>query len=398
MKKQSELLTYLLVFLSGFGLAARPLLSWISYGTNDVTSWYKFGSFILEHGIGAQYHADKLFNHPPLAGFFAASMVKVAGILELPFPFVFRLPGIFTELGCAILIWRIMIPLGAYRAALSTCVFCCSLISLLVSGYHGNTDPLYAFFVLLALVAVEERGTFFFGGLMLGCAANIKIIPLLFLPAFLFPPAPWRARAAFLGGLLLALTPFGFGYFEGRDDFLRNVFRYNSQLEYWGVELFLLLAHSNLPTYSALLLQLAVSYQRWARYVIGGTIVLFCGGESSRTNRSRYELVALSFIFFAVLAPGFAAQYFVVLTPLLALLTPGWGFFLSTTSGLFAASSYYQFFVPGDLLRSVHTSSASKSVAFVGFIAWASLVLFLVEHLRKDRRGKSVMAPESYPS
>ena len=56
-------------------------------------------------------------------------------------------------------------------------------VSIMVSGFHGNTDPVMMFFVLLWLYCLEVWGGPWAAGAAFGMALNVKALPLIFVPA-----------------------------------------------------------------------------------------------------------------------------------------------------------------------------------------------------------------------
>src|SRR6185312_13199470 len=78
--------------------------------------------------------------------------------------------------------------------------FALSPVSLMVSGFHGNTDPVMVMFLVLAAISVL-RVQPVFAGILLALSCQIKIIPLLLFPIFFFF---WFAR----GKLVSFLLPF----------------------------------------------------------------------------------------------------------------------------------------------------------------------------------------------
>ena len=55
----------------------------------------------------------------------------------------------------------------------------------MVSGFHGNTDPVMVMFLVLAAhMCLKERPIL--AGLFLALSCQIKIVPLLFVPIFFF--------------------------------------------------------------------------------------------------------------------------------------------------------------------------------------------------------------------
>src|SRR5207244_8376913 len=64
-------------------------------------------------------------------------------------------------------------------------LFALSPVSLMVSGFHGNTDPVMVMLLVCAVwMCLRNRPVL--AGLFFALSCQIKIVPLLFLPAFVF--------------------------------------------------------------------------------------------------------------------------------------------------------------------------------------------------------------------
>jgi len=85
-----------------------------------------------------------------------------------------------------------------------------SPVSIMVSGFHGNTDPVMICLVLLSIYLVESGRPAWLCGAIFGMAMWIKIVPVIFLPAFGAVPenaaaahhVPACSRATFVSGLM----------------------------------------------------------------------------------------------------------------------------------------------------------------------------------------------------
>jgi uncharacterized membrane protein len=109
-----------------------------------------------------------------------------------------------------------------------------SPISLLISGFHGNTDPIMMSFLLLA-VYLLSRGAPLRAGAALGFAAGIKIVPLLFTPALAYS-LPAKKRGIFLAGAIGVFVAGSFPLaFDHPDLIWSHVFGYSPQTGVWGI-------------------------------------------------------------------------------------------------------------------------------------------------------------------
>jgi hypothetical protein len=159
-----------------------------SFGTNDVHYWTQFAAGVREFGpIGVYGHRFELqvYNHPPLIGW----MLQTFNFLTdhgLAFPFLIRVPSSLADLGTAVLVFEILrhrIPVGQATAA--ALLYALSPLMVIVSGFHGNTDPVFAFASMLTLYLVAVRGRLALAGLVFGIAVSIKLVPVVIAPLML---------------------------------------------------------------------------------------------------------------------------------------------------------------------------------------------------------------------
>ena len=228
-----------------------------SGGSVDAVLFFNFARGIEEHGLTPLYGMDEKFNHTPLTGSFALLLYRAAGgesaaqIHEraasggaadpnrndvlLRFAFLLRLASILADIAvvAALLRWRTL--LGNFPPLWALILFAASPVSLMVSGFHGNVDPIMVAALFLAtLAAAHERPVLC--GVLFGLASNIKIVPIVLAPVFFFywitRPGVWRfvlaSGAVMLAGwsLPLLVCP---------REYLHNVFGYGSTWGVWGV-------------------------------------------------------------------------------------------------------------------------------------------------------------------
>lgn len=312
----------------------------------------------------------------------------------MPFPQLFRIPGILADCMVGLLLvqfWRQRAPKAFVTQALVFCGFAWSLSSLLVSGYHGNTDSLYAMlsFVSVLLIRQERRGLI--AGVVLGLSCNVKIIPIILLPVLLALARTGAERGKVILGFCIALIPFAMQLAASGSVFVSNVLLYSSFPDYWGVIMFIRLVTGT-----------SVLYDYWiawygivGKIAIVGGITCVCWYASKKKIEDGFLLAAVCLCIFAVAAPGFSGQYFCLFPPFLYALSPRWGFRIATLTGLAMVASYLQFLVSWYPLHSVHTALAGKETIFFGFLAWLALVVMLVKGLRAIWLGREFPAVDS---
>src|SRR5207245_658688 len=116
--------------------------------------FYSFARSLSVHGLEWTYRngvewlpPGPIFNHPPLTADFLRWIDQVARLetfraYGLTFPFLLRLPGIIADLVVVLTVLRISTTETRLRPPFwALMLFALSPVSLMVSGFHGNTDP-----------------------------------------------------------------------------------------------------------------------------------------------------------------------------------------------------------------------------------------------------------------
>ena len=70
--------------------------------------------------------------------------------------------------------------------------------SIMISGFHGNSDPVMIFCVLLSIYLLEKQKAPVLSGLVFGLALSVKVVPLIFVPAFLLYLSTFRLQEQFV--------------------------------------------------------------------------------------------------------------------------------------------------------------------------------------------------------
>ena len=298
-------------------------------------------------GLGA-YAVRGAFNNPFNSPPFMIHALRAMGWLErtthLPFPFWLRLPSILADVGTFLIMRRLLARLWPARdLTWPLLLVAVSPVSIMISGYHGNTDSLMIFFVLLAVCFGEHRTRPWLAGLAFGAALCVKVVPLLFAPALILNLPDARRRAQFClaaaGLWFIASLPY---LLQGPLLVARSVFGYSSLYGHWGWTYFLArffpetLAYAHEPhdvigphaVYATIgecvLVALAIALSIWMnRRGRKVPLLIQCG-----------SLIAL----FLTLTPGFGSQYLVWLVSWIAAL-PVW----IVVAYQFSASAYLFF-------------------------------------------------------
>lgn len=319
-----------------------------SLGTNDVLAFYQFGKAIETHGLTWTYEHSALFNHPPLVGYFLQGLAWLdhqpfLRENDLTFPFLFRLPGIAADFLVVLLVLFIVRKYPQLRPPpWALLVFAVSPVSIMVAGFHGNTDPILVLFLFLAaIMAVRDQPLWC--GILLAISCQVKIIPLLLLPVFLFFWMERRQWRLFSGSFLISALLFcAEPLLRSPAMFAKNVLSYGSFWGIWGVTYILRMTglqefskvnFLNLSgTQNAIMMGLKVIV------VLG--IMLLAWRRRKLANPALFATLGYAWMIFFVLSPGVAAQYLVWLAPFILLLSPNLYGFLVAGSSIFLFALY----------------------------------------------------------
>jgi hypothetical protein len=275
---------------------------------------------------------------------------------------------------------------SALTAAATAAAFSWNLDALLVSAYHCNSDPVYAMLALLAVYLVEDRRAFFVGGLALGAAINVKLIPVVLVIPMLAGCRDRREMFRILAGLALAAAPFVPVLIAQGPQFARNALGYASSQAYWGFMLFLR-ELTREPRFSGWAQPLTDGYHDLGRYVMILTIALLVLVARRRGVFDRYVTCSVTAAVFLILTSGFGIQYTVFVGPLLFAVRPGAGALYGLLSGLYLLFAYWTAWPGGLPLISDRGRDLPAPGPLFGLLAWSVLIAFVWNWLRCERKS-----------
>lgn len=382
-------------------LVLKLVIAFNTIGTNDVVRFYQFAASLSDGGLEQTYRQMAAFNHPPLVAYFLTAIFRlaqqpwVAGA-GISFAFLLRLPGIVADFVVVCLLLRLKkqepqlhLPLWALL------VFALSPVSIMVSGFHGNTDPVMVLFLILATTAAM-RGRPIWCGILFALSCQIKIIPVLLLPAFFFLWNEQRRVFAFL--LPLALTTVALWsepLFHFPLVFLRNVFGYGSFWGIWGITY--LLQRTGFSQFSYVDFQNLSPAQNLIGsllkvFIVAAIIVLAWRRRRISHARGLLHSLAFAWLIFFIFAPGIGAQYLVWIAPFLLLVSSSFYAFCTTASTLFLFFFYNT--ISGGLPWYYGLSNGSRDASWLPWSIgpWIVLCLGMVLLWRKTTRQEAALA------
>ena len=395
-----------IVIAAVFALILKLGLAWFSPGTQDVITWEQFVTD--DRGLGgvAVYHkpytSSSFFNHPPFMLHFVGALGWITDVTGLPVRFCLRLAPSIADVGSAFVLWKIfqnrsLSKNGEKNSGSAIASFSPQSLLLFIgvpamigiSGFHGNTDPIMMFFVLLSVLLLEQKQPVWIVGLAFGMSLNIKVASLVFL--FYLPN--WRQRIEYSMAVVAAFFCGGLPYLIQDPIFiLHRVFGYGGSYGAWGISRLLQLEPE---------LGVAIVYQHFGKELLLGALILFSlwmNGSLRPQNIKKPDLLrqlALLILLFFTLTPAFGAQYLAWAMPLmLALEMPAVVVFYGTAS-LYLLLNYFliwnhypvEAWPPPPLTRILISTE---------IICWLSVVvLFLGETRRLARDNRLPQLAES---
>jgi hypothetical protein len=285
-----------------------------TFGTNDVRYWLLFTDGVRQYGpIGVYGHdfSPALYNHPPLTSYLleVINRLVAGGVGDVPF--LIRVPASISDLITAVVVfelvrrWR-----GLAEATAAGLLVACSPVLFVISGFHGNTDPVFVMFTLLSvylLVAHRSAVAAALAGVSFAAAVSVKLVPVMLLPALLLVAvrSGWRRAAAFLaasGVFMVAVwAPVLLTHWR---EFSENVLGYEGiRVREWGL----------------------VKFAEWlelppaaGEFLIGPgrfVVLLLCAGLPLlvlwRRPDATGAAVGLALAMFLLLSPAYGMQYLV---------------------------------------------------------------------------------------
>jgi hypothetical protein len=334
------------LWIVGFGLIGLMLklvIAFNTFGSTDTVVFYTFAKALSKGGLEFTYRHSILFNHPPLTAHYLQLIFHLDHQASfqasgLTFPVLLRLPGILADFVVLLVLLEIAKKHAEIRIPIwALALFALSPVSLMVSGFHGNTDPVMVMFlVLAAYMCLKNKPAL--SGLFLALSCQIKIVPLLFVPIFFFF---WYDRG--IGARFL--LPFALGLLLSWSEallkfpalFIKNVLSYSGFWGIWGITYWLRL--TGLPEFNVvnffhlpLLERIVITI---LKLVIIAAVLVIAWRRRKLSSERLFDSLAYAWIIFFVLSPAVCAQYLVWLAPFVLVLSPAFYGWLAASSSLF---------------------------------------------------------------
>jgi len=282
----------------------KLLIAMGTYGTQDIYTWTGFAQAVSQRGPVGIYTVDHALNYPPLVGYYL-EMVNEISAWGVPLRVTIRTISSAADLLSGLLVFEILRRRASLlRSTISGVAVAASPVLFLISGYHGQTDPLFVMLVLLGSFLIIDKRMALLGGVALGLALGIKLVPIVALPTVAVYLLRHRrdllTRAATGFGVAFAVT-WGPAILTEWDGLTRNLLGYAGINERpWGLVRFA----DGLGWSGASQFMIGPG-----RYVVLMMCAFIPAALAWRWQRLGMESVALSLVAFLVLSPAFSVQY-----------------------------------------------------------------------------------------
>lgn len=336
--------TDIVLILLGVATLVKIVWAMTSVGTCDPFLFFFFAKSMTRWGMEHLYRGTTVFNHTPMTGGLIILLYRWAHGYYLYFGEALKMASIVADVGlvAALLVVRKLTGRPPWWAL---GLFAISPVSIMVSGFHGNIDPVMVMFLFFAAVAVLKDQALL-SGVMFAAACNVKIAPIMVAPVFIFY---WMSRGrraatefmAASGALMLAGAAWGLIHCPAA--FIRNVFGYGSYwggwgITYWlrqtGIKAFGLMSFADLSpeqnhviTALKLVTMAGVVTLAWRRRKLGGL--------------EFFNTLTAVFAWIFVFMPGAAVQYMVWYAPFVLLAAPRWWLALTVGATVYMARFYH---------------------------------------------------------
>jgi hypothetical protein len=179
------------VLVLGIGVFALALKLWVAantFGTTDVFLWRDFAQSVRQHGPVGIYgqHFLLVYNHAPLSGWMLVAINWMTDHGMGQFPFLIRVPASVADVITGLVVFELVRQRRSVREATVAASFVVlSPMLLIVSGFHGNTDPVFVMLGLLSAYCIVVRRVPILAGVAFGLALSVKLVPIVLLPTLL---------------------------------------------------------------------------------------------------------------------------------------------------------------------------------------------------------------------
>lgn len=380
----------ILVALIALAFVTKVFLALSTLGSFDTLTWQRDLQLIHAHGVPTLYRdgisyfspegrllIEQPFIHPPFIIHALHVWESLANATQLPLRFWMRLSCAVADVASLMLLGGILRHTGFERVFERLCFVTICPTSILISGFHGNTDPMMMTFVLASIYLLESRRLPWAAGVSLGMALNFKLAALMFAPALLLYVPGIRRKFALGGAATVTFLAGSIPYLVQEPRLiLTRIMEYKSQFGPWGIgRLCASLVHDG---------GLGVvcdAYSTQGRVVV--MLLITTAAIWATLRKSKPSLLlqcGLAAFIFLALTPGFGVQYLAWLIPFTALLSRWPAVLYHVVSGAFLLAYYNRVMHawPAYLANTFDQPAWYGHVIYLGLLCWIAICAYLV--------------------
>jgi hypothetical protein len=353
--------------------AFKIYLAWTTKGAPDISAWESFLQHIHDCGVcvyqtGGLMHesqGDRItpFNHPPFIIHCLRMLGYIATALRINFAVVFRTMTSIFDLGSAAVVYNLLQRYGVFTPT-RFILYLFAPATIIISGFHGNTDTVMIFFVLLTAFLIEKP---YLAGIAFGLALGIKIVAIIFAGVFFFYMSGAN-RLRFIGAAVVTAVILAMP-FVAQDPILigREVLGYGGFAGRWGWSRLLVSIIGLTDTFLLISRLAAYALLAWIFYL------------SFKLNRAKTPLLtSLSLIPFMFLSftPSWGTNYMSWLDP------------FPLVVGAWPALLYY--LTSGALLVYLYFINEDEHTRLIG-VSWLGMLIVTLLLLRRSRKQQKLL-------
>jgi Glycosyltransferase family 87 len=384
-----------LIAAAAFAFALKTTIAFTTYGTNDVTTFERDLAKLQRQGAATLYregityisadgarYKNQPFIHPPFMLTVLGTWGLLAKLTGLPLGFWLRLTSSMADILSLVRVARLLKGLPHLKhTGLGLLAMALCPVSVVISGFHGNTDPVMIALVLLSVYWLQMRRALWMAGAAMGMALSIKIVPVIFIPAVLMYLPGMRQRWRYLASVAAVFVLASLPYIV-RDPILigKTLMSYSSTPGLWGFSVLSVFFRDN-----ASWGWLFRSYVAGGKILVLAAILCLSVAINLRPNKPPLVLQCGAVVFlFLFLTPGFAMQYLAWLVPWVLALGIWPTLFFYAVSGAFVFVVYndwcggFPWYAADALFRPWEVRHA-----MLGLLCWAAVAVMLVLYLKQ---------------
>lgn len=380
-------------------LAAKIVIAYNTYGTNDAITFEADIARLQGHdpdgngpeelyrkGVESRPGHWQPFSHAPPLIHLLLLLKKLEDRSGLPVRFWLRVCCALADLVSLGLLWKI-----GMRSQIGLLFTALAPVSVMISGFHVNTDPLLICAVLASVCLIRSRHIAW-AGVAIGLALSVKLSALVFVPALAIA-AGAKKSAAMAAAALVCFCGLSLPYiWEFPGTILPSLMKYAGLYGYWGIPAWSLLTGAD---------GVYLWYQTLGKFIALGAVgfavvVIRKGGRQEDMLLS----CGLSAALFLLFTPGFGVQYLVYLVPWLAIarVPVAAGFHVISGAYLAAFYTWSSRGFPWYLADTFSTQFMPIPVFSLGLLTWMAIGIVALAFARtlKYPRLPLIIGPDDY--